>query len=92
MSYDLDKVNALLDAVRAMRSEIKKGKKAADSCKRQESANSCFRQADIHAHEAHCLCVELGIAAPEEWRYGEKTIGMKMGRNLSVNFRRPEGV
>lgn len=92
MSPDIEKVEALVKAAQALRTEVRRGKKAAVNPKRQEDANAFFRQAGIHAHEVHCLCVELGIAAPEEWRYGEKVFIASFGRKLIYNARRPEGV
>ena len=92
MSPNIEKVDALVKAVLALRTEVRKGKKAAANPKRQEDANAFFRQAEIHAHEIHCLCVELGIATPEEWRYGEKVFMASFGRNFIYNARRPEGV
>ena len=92
MSYDLNKLDALVKAAKAVTVEVRKGKKAAQNPKRQQDANVYFRQANIHAHELHCICVELGIAAPDESRYGVKLIDLGFGRNIQRVFRRPEGV
>jgi hypothetical protein len=92
MSYDLDKLDALIKATKAVMCEVRKGKKAAQNPKRQQDANAYYRQANIHAHEVHCLCVELGIADPEESRYGVKLIDLGYGRNIQRVFRRPEGI
>ena len=91
MSYDLDKLEYLVKAAKAVMTEVRKGKKAAQNPKRQQDANAHFRQADIHAHEAHCLCVELGLADPDESRYGVRLIDLGYGRNIQRVFRRPEG-
>ena len=91
MSYDLDKLEYLVKAANAVIREVRKAKKAAQNPKRQQDANVCFRQADIHAHEVHCLCVELGLSDPDESRYGVRLIDLGYGRNIQRVFRRPEG-
>ena len=56
---------------------------------RQETANEGFRQHERNMHELHCLCVELGIAALEPSRYGEKLVQISMGRQIKEVRRNP---
>lgn len=43
-------------------------------------------------HEIHCLCVESGFAAYEEWRYGDGETGNTMSGFSSqhIHYRKPE--
>lgn len=41
-------------------------------------------------HELHCLAVEIGIAAPEPNRYGERRASIGFGREMLERFRYPE--
>ena len=43
-------------------------------------------------HEIHCICVESGFAAFEEWRYGDSETGNTMSGFSSqhIHFRTPE--
>lgn len=88
--YDIEKIDALIARARELKRNIQSGTKAAQNIKRQEDANFAFRDAERQAHEIHCIAVEMGMAAPEEWRYGDKAVGMKFGRELLEHRRRPD--
>ncbi|GAB1254503.1 hypothetical protein [Desulfovibrio falkowii] len=58
---------------------------------RGATANEKFRQHERYMHEIHCLAVELGLAAPQPERYGERRMSLGFGREIREIRREPEG-
>ena len=58
---------------------------------RGATADEKFRQHSRYMHELHCLSVELGVAAPQPERYGERRMTLGFGREVREFWRKPEG-
>ena len=58
---------------------------------RGATADEKFRQHERYMHEIHCLAVELGVAAPQPERYGERRMSLGFGREIREIRREPEG-
>jgi hypothetical protein len=63
---------------------------AAQAAKDEEVRLSARMQLNRDLHELHCLAVEIGIAAPEPRRYGERRASLGFGRDTLESFRHPE--